>query len=111
LSAERGDRYSKRLGPAYARPLLLRGDERKLDTAEAALCEVGRRHQGKLVDRQRPDGSPGHDESDPPDLTCDDLREQSADALGVGRAAEGQSAGDGRGWAGSAGDEQEVVRN
>ena len=79
--------------------------------SELALGEVGRGHQGKLVDRQRPDRSPGHDESDPPHLTGDDLLEQRADALGIGRAAEGQGAGDGRGRAGSAGDEQNVVRN
>jgi hypothetical protein len=78
---------------------------------EVALGEVGRRHQGELVDRQRPDGSPRHDESDPPDLTGDDLLEQFAEALGVGGAAEGQGAGDGRGRAGSAGDKQRVVRN
>ena len=32
-------------------------------------------------------------------------------ALGVGWAAEGQGAGDGRCWAGSAGHQQNVVRN
>lgn len=58
-----------RLAPSPAEQLqrlLLRGDERKLDTVEPALGEVGRRHQGELVDRQRPDGSPRHDESDRP---------------------------------------------
>jgi hypothetical protein len=78
---------------------------------EFALHEVGRRHQGKLVDRQRPDGSPGHDESDAPHLTGNDLLEQRADTLGIGWAAEGQGPGDGRGRAGSAGDKQNVVRN
>jgi hypothetical protein len=73
--------------------LVLRGDERQLDVVELALGEVGRGHQGELVDRQRPDGSPGHDEGDPSRPTGDDLPEEVADSLGVRRAAEGQGAG------------------
>ena len=97
--------------PEQLHRLLLRRDERELDGVEPALGEVGRRHQRELVDRQRPDGSPRHDESDPPHLTGDDLLEQRAHALGVRRAAEGQGAGDRRGRDGSAGDKQDVVRN
>jgi hypothetical protein len=97
--------------PEQLQRRLLWGDEYQLDVSEFALGEVGRGHQGELVDRQRPDRSPGDDESDPPDLTGEDLLEQRAHALGVGWAAEGQGAGDGRCWAGSAGHQQNVVRN
>jgi hypothetical protein len=81
------------------------------EDAARALGEVGRGHQGELVNRQRPDRAPWHDEGDPSHLTGDDLPEEVADSLGIRRAAEGQGAGDGRGRDGSAGDKQDVVRN
>src|SRR6266540_2616264 len=40
--------------PEQLQRLVLRGDEREVDAVEPALTEEGRRHQGKFVNRQRP---------------------------------------------------------
>ena len=89
--------------------LLLGRDERELDALDLMGTEMAGGHQGELVERQRPDGTRGNDEGDSPYLARRDLREEATDLVGVGWAAEGECARDGRGRNGADGDEQEVV--
>ena len=87
----------------------LRRDQRQLDALDAVSSNVGRRLQRKLVGGERPDSAPGNDVRNRPDVTVQDLLEQMLDQLEFSRAAERQSAGNGRKRQCPARDEQRVV--
>ncbi len=89
--------------------LLLGRHQCKLNI-ELVLACAGRRHERKLIDRQRPDRPARDDEGDAAHGTGADLLEQSAHPVRIGRATEGQCARYGNGRHGPTGDEQDVVR-
>ena len=73
--------------------LRLRGHDRQLDVAQAALRHVGRGHQREFVERQRPGGAGGHGEGHPADAAHLELAQHRPEAARVAGALDRHAAG------------------
>ena len=87
----------------------LRGDDDQLRPARAALLKLGRGHQRKLIQRQRPAGSGRQRERHPPHPPPGEVSEEQPQVLDVTKAGERESAGDAFDMARAAGEDERVV--